>query len=499
MFTYMMGKGGGPVPLIPAGLIVPFRATGGGDSVVGYIDGWDTGFGFDNPGNAVDGSEGTFAKAGPFDISAYITCDSGNSITEPGGSPSINKVEIRFMSDRLGALPSALFARFDGVDGDSININSASEPWSEWYDITTDSTAPGTWAWSDVATLGAKITTTCSGATDYFQLYKIEIRVSWSALPSGWEIFTDADDKYIIGAGSTYSPGNNGAGDGTINLVHAVGVAHGTTDYWFGNGANHTGTGMAPASPIHATMNFIDPAPNYTENILIKAASDLSFLPQDACFFKHASGGWSGLTREFPAADRFFKANIANATGGKESGTVPSTSEGTHDHGGNAGYLPPGGGTGAYGTNLTKGIHSHSFTAALNFKLYRVQMSMWYMASGAYDLPSTGYIGMYESTTPPDGWSLCNGSGGTPDLRDYFVNVPNVDADAGTVAGDGKVSSVSVTNSAGAHTHHYNTCNSCPYVMAAHIYTQGAHTHTMTHDATWLPPYYALAFIMYTG
>ena len=122
MFTYMMGKPAGGIKL-PSGLILPFRGTDDSSSVTGYVDAYDTQNAWDNPGNAVDGSESTFAKTGPFDIAAYINCDSGNSITTPGGSPEISKVEMRFMSDRLGALPSALLPRYDGVSGDSINTS----------------------------------------------------------------------------------------------------------------------------------------------------------------------------------------------------------------------------------------------------------------------------------------------------------------------------------------------------------------------------------------
>lgn len=137
----------------------------------------------------------------------------------------------------------------------------------------------------------------------------------------------------------------------------------------------------------------------------------------------------------------------------------------------------------------------------------------------------------------PDGWALCNGSGGTPDLRDRFV------VGAGTTYALGATGGSDTTSSSGAHTH---ATTSGPHALteaempahthrvagdgqnaafdstgverpvdypggqgsvvtsstggsAAHSHpdgttdSQGAHTHTI------LPPYKALYFIMFVG
>lgn len=149
------------------------------------------------------------------------------------------------------------------------------------------------------------------------------------------------------------------------------------------------------------------------------------------------------------------------------------------------------------------------------------QVIMWFGSAGAV----------------PDGWALCNGSNGTPDLRDRFVVGAGTSYALGDTGGDDE------TSSSGAHTH---TTTSGPHTLteaempahthrvagdgqtsaydstgverpvdypggqgsvvtsttgggAAHSHpdgttdSQGAHTHTV------LPPYKALYFIMFIG
>jgi hypothetical protein len=134
----------------------------------------------------------------------------------------------------------------------------------------------------------------------------------------------------------------------------------------------------------------------------------------------------------------------------------------------------------------------------------------------------------------PSGWALCNGSNGTPDLRNRFV------VGAGTTYGvgatGGAVSGTTSTN--GAHSHGGTTGSTALTTaqMPVHshdfenvitgsgsLFLQGGaawgkltnqtgnagsgegHNHTIasggdhTHTVATLPPYYALAYIMRTG
>lgn len=167
-----------------------------------------------------------------------------------------------------------------------------------------------------------------------------------------------------------------------------------------------------------------------------------------------------------------------------------------------------------------------------------------------------GLIAMWSGVSAPSGWFLCDGTNGTPDLRDRFIVGANTNKPLGTSGGS------TATNSAGNHTHgmtgagvHSHTgltgstaltvaqmpahehdlelkyttvggagssrqywTRSAPDTLTDGIVTDGTssegsglgHTHTLSQDGehahalveagshthTLTPPYYALAFIM---
>ena len=146
-----------------------------------------------------------------------------------------------------------------------------------------------------------------------------------------------------------------------------------------------------------------------------------------------------------------------------------------------------------------------------------------------------GGIIMYSGVIAnlPANWSLCDGTGGTPDLRGRFV----VGAEGSYAQGaTGGADAVTLTaaqmpahthGSAGSHTHTYRTRGPHDEVMHGHptanrisrgsgatannqdiaadsgaINSAGAHTHTSvggggSHENR--PPYYALAYVMRTA
>jgi hypothetical protein len=173
--------------------------------------------------------------------------------------------------------------------------------------------------------------------------------------------------------------------------------------------------------------------------------------------------------------------------------------------------------TAAPGTNTTPLATTGFVTSAINATLF-----------------PTGGIIMWSGTiaTIPSGWALCNGSNGTPDLRDRFI-VGATQDDAGvaktnitgslTQTGGSKdaivVSHVhtGTTDSAGTHQHSYTypTTFSEERGDGANVVwsgsqsvntgAAGAHTHTFTTASSGssgtnanLVPYFALAFIMKT-
>lgn len=154
--------------------------------------------------------------------------------------------------------------------------------------------------------------------------------------------------------------------------------------------------------------------------------------------------------------------------------------------------------------------------------------------------PSGGIILWSGSVASiPSGWYLCNGSNGTPDLRDKFVVGAGSSYAVGATGGSANAVVVShthtgTTGSSGAHSHFvvadtYTNSGTSPWGGGDYIgqhgstgdsyyrlrgtsavtptvgqtSTESAHTHTFTTDSSGvsgtnanLPPYYALCYIM---
>ena len=141
-------------------------------------------------GNAVDGSTGTFSpadasefppKSGPLDLTSN-TCPGTNYGT-------ITKVEMRaygYENPSAGIFSFHLIPKFNGTtfgnnyDLDADNLNN---DWSTWKDITSDGQAPGTWSWTNVADLDARVDVSFTNPVEidnYVRIAMVELRVTFT-------------------------------------------------------------------------------------------------------------------------------------------------------------------------------------------------------------------------------------------------------------------------------------------------------------------------------
>lgn len=154
---------------------------------------------------------------------------------------------------------------------------------------------------------------------------------------------------------------------------------------------------------------------------------------------------------------------------------------------------------------------------------------------------SKGMIMMWSglANTIPSGWHLCDGTEGTPDLRDRFVIGAGVTHEVGDTGGSKDAVAVAhthtgSTNSSGSHSHKilanvgvtdtggfgandqvartsvgglgnqdYTLCKTTTGATVGNSSTEGAHTHSVTVNSAGisgvdqnLPPYMALCYIM---
>lgn len=109
-----------------------------------------------------------------------------------------------------------------------------------------------------------------------------------------------------------------------------------------------------------------------------------------------------------------------------------------------------------------------------------------------WDLEPVGTIKMFYGGAPsiPYGWSICDGSNGTPDLRDKFI----LGGSYSGGSGGSDTTSQPTPNVTGACTNNETTASGIGDFVA-----NDNHTHTMPHTHTHTPPYYRLIFIMKTS
>ena len=166
-----------------------------------YDDSTPTHYFEDDPSYLVDGYVSTFAQewhtcvAGCVDEVPMEEWCTGNSCPSDFSDREITKVELRVYSNAnkqncTGTVESALKPVFPGGVGDehaweppcgTVDIQTTAN-WSSWFDITSDTNAPGTWTWSNVNALDARhypiINSGACGDLYLLESAKIEIRVT---------------------------------------------------------------------------------------------------------------------------------------------------------------------------------------------------------------------------------------------------------------------------------------------------------------------------------
>lgn len=306
--------------------------------------------------------------------------------------------------------------------------------------------------------------------------------------PTGWTLFTPADGKFLVGAGNTYAVGASGGSTSvTTNSSDSQGAHTGTSIPTVGSSAPYRGEKSAGAHTHTVSFNYTPP---YYGLRLIKSNSELKKLPPKAVMF--AGSSMDGLTRFSSGDGKLFSPMSSLGSGGSNSiGAGSSSSDGVHAHGSINSLA-----TGLVGYAIVEaGSHNHSYRGFnITPNLYRALLSAWTDASNSFEL-QPGMYAFYQNTTPPDGWLLCNGSNGTLDLRDYFIQFTD-ESDDGTRTGNGTISipDIILENQSWDHTHKGQKSG---YLSSSyHDSETVTHSHTISsHSKSYTPPYYALAII----
>ena len=315
-----------------------------------------------------------------------------------------------------------------------------------------------------------------------------------ASTPSGWTSFTSADDKMIIGAGSTYAANDtaNPSVSSSPNTT-STGLHNGTTFNTVMQDGSFTYGTADDGSHFHVvTLSGTANPPRYRYK-LIKASSEYNVLPTDAVLLGVDSiSGFTNTT----TANTFLAGGSTVGSLAEDKITPVISTRGSHNHlGGSANTQYSGSGTVVLGAG-NHGNSDHSTTISANYSnLKHIIVSLWVAASES--AVSMNGIAMWEGATAPEGWRLCDGSNGSPDFRDLFI-YGGTTGNHGTKPGNQNNSvtfSGSLSTFSNTHTHAGSPIMVGVSKTLSHISASASHSHTYSQSVTHLPDYYSLTFI----
>lgn len=329
-----------------------------------------------------------------------------------------------------------------------------------------------------------------------------------TTVPSGWALFNDANDKYIVGAGGTYAVGANAAStagpwSGTMTGGgHAATLDMNTARPGGGVSGRITQDNNSLGSHSHSwSISSVTEAILRRENILvIKTGSPGLTIPSSVRIFGLDNTA-TEATKNISFNGRLLMPKTASANAG---GSIPTSSatvgsgNNTHIHLTSAlTQIDAFGGVGSVEPRVNTdggGVHTHTLNLQPAFNVKRKQLCCFDSAIDYVVRPGMIFMWSGSLGSLPTDYALCNGANGTPDMRDYFVEFAGTTSAAAT--GNNTMTLTGTSNTVG-HSH-----DGGPLSMVGDSGGQGHaethyHSHTVSSSHTYVPKYYALGFIMY--
>ena len=328
-------------------------------------------------------------------------------------------------------------------------------------------------------------------------------------IPSGWARFTGMDGKQVVGAGSTYAVAATG-GDSSTDAVSrgstTAGAHGGDTEPGPWSAANSGGVVLYSISTYqvsggHSHGLTADYEREYQQLLLIKASEDHEEFPADAiALSKESTTPLSGLTICHDD-NRVLRSGATIANGGGSLSSTACSSAGAHAHYEIYAQYSPGSITmytyKSYAHSSLNHVHTISAFTLDDESLKRAYLTAWTKTS-AFD-GASGMIAMWEGATAPDGWRLCDGTGGTLDLRDYYIILSSSGNAGDSYDEDNKLqTSITLATNAWNHTHVSGTITDGGGNVSDKYHGDYSASHNHTFAQAWTshtPLYYALTFI----
>jgi hypothetical protein len=327
------------------------------------------------------------------------------------------------------------------------------------------------------------------GFIDTFEFNNLPtgIIVPWAggygeSAPTGWSLLTTPNvgvgvgfsGCYIRGAGGTVAVGSSGIGgspNGKVSFfttsdgLHSVDGAGGRvwpitacTGKYYANGWDPHRRAGGQAAGNHNHRLLCTPTIGYNQYQFIKATGPTEKLPSNSILLNtiHSNIPWLTQTA---TEGKYLRAGNRTATGETSVNIVQWADEsigilgGKHVHEWDY-YQPPSiGSPGQPQSNYSRiflspagwiydgrdGYHNHEINSVtLTDNIKRAYVTAWTAAVSFYGFK--GMIGFWDAALPcPAGWSVCDGTNGTIDMREHFI-IMSTNANRGTRTGTNVIS-----------------------------------------------------------
>jgi hypothetical protein len=355
-----------------------------------------------------------------------------------------------------------------------------------------------------------------------------------SGVPANWTLF-NVVDKYLVGAGDYYPVNSNTAShsyigaNSTAQTLNSAGSHSGTMHAEGGVAVAGTTTSSNGTTTSGATSHTIQElivsnvVLKTQKLVFIKSSIDQIMAPINGMFFGTSTLSGFSVFAPTLATNPYVNFNSTKTYLNENliyTPSITSSTNITHSHGSSANAKKATLITQTQNFLLsnTYSPHSHVISATFYYYFRTVALRGLYQAA-TYNL-APGLIGMWEGTTAPARWALCNGSNGTIDMRNYFATI-SLTGD-GTKSGSGGSSSIGDTNpltapktliltfktNYGGHIHHNNDSGILGSLTGTAVdlrTIQGSDLHVHTFPTpnweikNFIPRYYALTFIQFMG
>lgn len=178
---------------------------------------------------------------------------------------------------------------------------------------------------------------------------------------------------------------------------------------------------------------------------LITNAAEVSEIPESAVAFSDTvKDGFARKTWDLSYGPYIAQKNTLTTVGeiaavGVSFNVSGSSTSGVHSHARPV-RLQTFPGTRFAANRQTIGNHSHPVTSpSLQFYVFQNFKHLLPLIATTDGTVKSGMIVMFKGASIPDGWSLCNGSNGTPNLVNYFIGYNNDETSTDVLVGKREV------------------------------------------------------------